>query len=233
MMNEPEIDVGGTRESLKGEDLETRVQRLEDAIAALQGDTRLANLPYGTLKDARSHLALRSLSGSYGYYLGGIIGVAHTTSDAALAADRLHAIPFYMPDVPNVVIEIGIRVTGAAAGNYRLGIYDDGGEAQLYPHKLLLDAGVVSASSTGEKGITIKQEFSRGLKWLAIVGSLVTPAIRKIATGSWGLLGTAHAGGISYNHYYKAFSYAALPDPFPAGATYGYGEIPCISLQFG
>lgn len=233
-MDGQEVDVGGTKESLEGEDLETRVQQLEEAMAVIKGDSRLADLPYGTLKQAASMLSLRSIGGTGGAYpaSGANLGTPLTTK--VYSSNNLYAVPFYMPGVPNTIVKIGIRVTAASGSLARLGIYKDKGEAKFYPHKLLVDLGTVDISGTGVKTITMRREMPRGLAWLAFVmnGSPTLSALLG-TSGVWCPLGRTEDGASIYTYILKSFSYAALPDPFPAGGTERSEEVPYIFLKFG
>ena len=221
-----------TSEHFKGEDLEARMTQLEEALALLRGDSTLRNLPYGTLKETKSHLALRSVGGALGgAYPAGVPFLQVPMSTAGIAANHLYAIPFFMPGTPNTISKIGISVT-SAAGSVRLGIYEDKGEPMLYPHKLLLDAGAVVASS-GVRSIAVEQGFPRGLVWVALIAS-ATPTLRVIhvTAASWALLGASELGDSFYSHYKVSQAFGALPNPFPAGATEQYGRIPYVFLKF-
>lgn len=219
----------------EGEDLETRVQQLEEAIATLRGDSRLANLPYGTLKQAASMLSIRSVGGALGgAYPAGILNMDVTPAGTThLTDDRVYAAPFYLSSVPNLVTKIGLKVTSGSAGNIRLGIYADKGEAKLYPHKLLLDAGTIDTVSTGVKSITVRQELPRGLVWIAMLQT-GTGGIAHFQPGSyvWTPLGWNEDGTTQYAVYYVAQAYGALPDPYPAGGT-EWDYLPYIFLKFG
>lgn len=220
-------------EHFKGEDLETRVQQLEEEMALLKGDSRLADLPYGTLKQARSIFSLRSVGGANGRYPAGAFPISYPSGAGAITANRLYAIPFYMPDVPNRVVEMGLRVTGASAGAVRLGIYADKKEDQLYPGRLLLDAGTVDTSTTGEKSITMREGLPRGLIWVALIGNSAVPAFTRYgyADPGWALLGYT-SGASPRSIYYVSQAYGALPNPFPASAS-EYGIFTYVYLKFG
>jgi hypothetical protein len=155
-------------------------------------------------------------------------GIAATT--LALPSARLYAIPFFCPTTFKMG-QIDINVTTLSAGNARLGIYEDNGKCA--PGKLLLDAGEVATGTTGVKGITITKILRGGkLYWLALVCA-ATPTIRALAVGSnlsifFGLdstLGTAWG-----TYYYRAFTYAALPDPWGT-PTIATGIMPAIFMR--
>jgi len=226
-----------TSEHFKGEDLETRVKQLEASLAQLKGDSRLSNLPYGTLKQAASMFSVRRTGR---YYFGGIAGSTISYSgggigNAIMSAGYLYAVPFYMPGVPNRVSKIGVyAASGAAGANVRLGIYDDiGGPNPVKPHKLLLDAGEADVSAGGNKLLDVMQDFPRGLKWLACISNNSTPLYRVITEGSWAILGdTTMVGSSLGNRWAYNQGYGELPDPFHAGAAISYGNIHIIGVMF-
>jgi hypothetical protein len=219
------MDRGGHRSE---SDLEERISRLEASQAK----------PYGPDKSSKSIFSLRSIGGFYGgAYPAGILHSGEIASvSATFTLNSLLCLPFYMPDVPNIVTKIGLNVTFAVADKgYRLGIYEDKGEAKLYPHKLIVDAGVVSAATTGVKSITIKRGLKRGLYWLAIIGNSSSVQIAAFPLGgsSWAVLGHSEDGTIPYVGIVVNQAYGALPDPYPTGGIeYALG-IPYIFLTFG
>lgn len=215
-------------EHFQGEDLETRVRQLEEKIASLRGDSSLRNLPYGTLKEARSIFTVRT---SGGVYPVGLLCQNVALGTVAPGASSLKAIPFWLPGVPNLITKIGLNVTIASAGNIRLGIYTDKGEPTLYPYKLLIDAGVVNVGATGVKSITVKQSLPRGLYWLAMIGDS-TPTLAAFASYGWTPLGYSEAG-VANTYLVKVEAYGALPNLFPAGATAATAALPYVFLVFG
>ena len=163
--------------------------------------------------DAHTRNALEKLkTGRYHTFLGG-----YSDTDN-LTADRLTSVPIVVPR--NMTIDrIAVDVTAQAGQKIRLGIYNDG--TNLYPGTLLLDAGEITLSGTGVNAITIDQALTKGVYWLAIISD-GTPTVR-----SWNpfrgeptVLGRDTA---SFNYRvanaYKADSYGALPDPFPASGS--------------
>jgi hypothetical protein len=210
--------------------LEERIARLEAAQAK----------PYGPDKSSKSLFSLRTTGGTYGgAYPAGVLHSGITPISAAFTSGYLLCLPFYMPDVPNIVVKIGINVTVPYAGkSFRLGIYKDKGEPRLFPHKLVVDAGEVSAATTGVKSITIRRGLPRGLYWVALLGNdATTVRIATFATGdsSWAVLGHNETGDACYVGVGVYQAYGALPDPFPTGgAEYaGTTGFPYIFLTFG
>lgn len=230
-----EIDVGGTNEHLKGADLETRMQQLEDEVAVLRGDSTLRNLPYGTLKEAKSAFTIRTRGApTYGAYPAGGLSLDTALGASSFSANYLRAYPFYMPGVPNTIVKIGIYVTAGVVGNVRVGVYADKGEGILYPGKLVLTADAFDVTDVGAKGFTMKLSLPRGLYWVVMLGS-VAPTLRAYAYGAgcWAIFGLNEAGTARGNRLEVYFAYAAFPDYFPAGASVNSGVVPYIFLKFG
>lgn len=165
-----------------------------------------------------------SLLGKHGYlYLqdlrtGEYIPVVGPATTGALSgwANTLRAFPLYVPRAVTLD-QIAAEVTTAVASSeMRLGIYNKG--VNLYPGSLLLDAGAVATTSTEIKAISIGQALSPGLYWVVAVASAAI-SLRGMGSfvGPMGLLstnlGTPNCG------WTVAFTYAALPDPFPAAAA--------------
>ncbi len=138
-----------------------------------------------------------------------------TDDTTSLTTDKLYA--YHLTIARALTIDrLGLYVSVAAAGNARLGIYNDNGN--VYPGSLLLDAGAVDISTTGIKEAIINQALTKGLYWLAIICS-VAPTVYKGAM-AFSPLGRSNTTlKAIYSHYYKsAVGYGALPDLFPAGA---------------
>lgn len=211
----------------EGEDLETRVRQLEEEIVSLRSDSSLRNLPYGTLKEAKSIFTVRTDGGVYPV---GMLCQNVALGTVAPGANSLKAIPFWLPGVPNLITKIGLKVTTLSAGAIRLGIYADKGEPTLYPHRLVLDAGTVNVGATGVKSGTLRQSLPRGLYWLAMIGNS-TPTISAFASYGWVPLGYSEAG-VANTYLAKAETYGALPNPFPAGATAATAALPYVFLVF-
>ena len=152
-----------------------------------------------------------------GNYYCSLLSIGYAGTSAAITADKLYAIPFPVPRAMTWD-RISIYVFTLDAGkSLRMGIYNDNGS--LYPGTLLQDAGEVDVGTTGMKEITIDQSLSKGLYWLAFVSD-GTPQFRR----SYDFLNLLGSTGPQSTRamYYRSFTYAALPDPFGAGATEGY-----------
>ena len=150
----------------------------------------------------------------------------------AITANELYGVPLVV--ARNITVDrIAFEVTGAGAGGTtaRMGIYNNG--TNLYPGTLLLDAGTVSVASTGIKAITIAQALPKGIYFLALVSD-GTPTIRAVnQSGSTNrLLGILGTGFNMVNQPWRvAFVYAALPDPFTAGAAVPVSHIPRLVVR--
>ena len=74
---------------------------------------------------------------------------------------------------------------------------------------MLLDAGEMSVATTGVKTITINQQLTKGIYWLAVVSDGAPTLLGK------SVLTPVHnlSGGDPMPGWARAFTYAALPDP--------------------
>ncbi len=156
---------------------------------------------------------------------------AGTNTTIALTANTLNAVAFITP-VARTITRMAIQVTTLSAGNARLGIYIDDGS--VYPESLLLDAGTVDTGSTGIKEITGLNTslLANTLYWFVLVTN-ATPTISAVTAGTaWQPLGyTSTALNVVGAGYWQvSFSYAALPNPFPSGATTTANHLPKIAV---
>lgn len=103
------------------------------------------------------------------YY--GVYGVSSSGTEA-VTSGQLYGQVFVVGG-EETFTRIGIEVTTGAAGNARLGIYNF---ADGVPTTLVLDAGTVSTSSTGEQEITISETLSAGVYALCAIFD-ATPSI--------------------------------------------------------
>lgn len=153
----------------------------------------------------------------------------NSTSSSAgsvfLAANILRAQPFPVPRL-TAFDRISIDVSAPSVGSsVRLGIYNDNGSG--FPGSLVLDAGTVSSASIGTKEITIAQTLDAGMYWLGYVSNGAPLITARPFTGTYSPLGAGSpAGAIEFNIYTVAFVFAALPTPFPVGATPTTSNIP-------
>ena len=159
------------------------------------------------------------------HYYCGIYGYP---SNVALVANTLYGMPFIVArDI--TVDRIAMEVQGAAGGgNVRLGIYNEG--TNLYPGTLLVDAGTIDATSATLQPITIDEELTKGLYWLAFVSDN-TPTMRA-RVDVWSILGFDDSSWANCAMgWTAAFSYAALPTPFTTGGSAKTGTIPLIGVR--
>jgi hypothetical protein len=148
-------------------------------------------------------------------------GVANATpkTTGAPTANRLRALPL-VPDRDCTLEGIACNVTTLLSGNIRLGVYEDNGN--LYPGALLYGSGTVSSNSTGVKSFTgLSVDLKGGELYWAAYASSAAATIRALAVaGCWAILGTDSALGVAPGvGWDAAFTFAALPNPYPSGAS--------------
>jgi hypothetical protein len=155
-----------------------------------------------------------------------------TGANYLMTADTVYAVPFIIGET-DTADRIGIDIITASGSNAMLGIYNSTGGV---PDDLLLQAGEIATSGTGDQTITISQSLTPGMYFLAIVAD-GTPRVNAISKlnalwnyGFSGLSGAASGGPltlISGAHSYDS----GLPDPFPTIAATN-DSTPRVSLRF-
>ena len=153
-----------------------------------------------------------------GKYISSLYRAQFDFVEVLAEANYLKAVPFPVPR-PITLDRIAIYVTtaGGAGAEMRLGIYNDG--VNLYPAGLLLDAGTIDATTTGIKAIIINQALAKGMYWLAYVCNDATAKIPMVYyhTSPLGYSDPRYSAG----NVHIAYTYGALPNPFPSSATEG------------
>lgn len=152
----------------------------------------------------------------------------------AIVANTLYAVPFVAPRRGGSVTHVLTEVTTGVAGSARVGIYDSRGDDDVYPDKLIQEAGaVVSTTAVAVKASQVQQvDLDPGeLYWLALVSD-VAPTWRARSPAG-GVMGVSVGATLALrNGLSIAFAYAALPTQFPASATAISGDIPLLALRF-
>lgn len=164
-----------------------------------------------------------------------------SVSTAAPTVDRLYLEPF-LSGSGGTLDRIGIHHTSlaAAGGVVRVGIYETTSATDPTPGALRLDAGALATdASSGIKAATINHELEADkLYWLAAVFGVAVPGSVRTFGGNtnlvmWNIIGHDNQLGFTnFDHLYKAFPYAALPNPVGAGLTRGSGNHPVIAVRF-
>jgi hypothetical protein len=171
------------------------------------------------------------------WYVGGMV-VSKLITTGAPSANNLRAIPFVSPHRGGTLDRLAIQITSGVAGNFRLGLYQNVepmGSENLYPGKLLADSGSISTSGTGVQSYTLSQALQPvSLYWLVLLNS-AAPTINCLPVDAVSfMLGVNSGLGLAMNWgLLLSFAYAALPDPFSAGAVdQTTTPIPAIGYRF-
>jgi hypothetical protein len=143
----------------------------------------------------------------------------------SIAKSTMHALPFLVPTDTTYDRIAVICTSPQASTTYRLGIYAD---SNGYPGSLILDAGTVATTTSGERSITISQALTAGQYWLAGVaqGTGTNPGVSG-QTVNWLFhtsqtltnLNSVGSGGAGLVYQLGSIS-ASLPSPFTAGAIW-------------
>jgi hypothetical protein len=120
---------------------------------------------------------------------------------------------------------IGVYVSTAVnPSECRMGLYTDSG---IYPSNLIVDGGTTLTSTTGTKTVTISQQLTPALYWMAITCNSAVSLGTFGGASCYAPVGFASLSTAPTGMQQATFSYAALPDPFPS-AYAGYS--PCMTL---
>lgn len=188
------------------------------------GDSILYDAASGDWRPTSVAAELASLLFSYriaGRYYGSHLGPANLTT-GSFSADYVRALPFIVSRKTSFD-RIGLGITaGSSAGRYmRLGIYRNKSGNYAYPGDLVLDSGAIEVTSNTFFEVNIDEELTPGLYWLAFTNSytFTIRAITGVSGGGYPIVG-ATDGATQYAAYLTlSRAYAALPDPFTAGAS--------------
>jgi len=141
---------------------------------------------------------------------------------AASPANLLAAWP-YNTGLGGTIVNILTVITGAAAGNFILGIYSNVIPTQFYPNTLLFTTGSQSSAVAGVKTFAANLLVAaNALIWLAFIDDAVAASYTTMGGSSNQMLGHAVANppGTGFNHYEVTPAGGfVMPNPFPAGAT--------------
>ncbi len=158
-----------------------------------------------------------------------------TLNGATLTRNVLRFVPFVISNSTTVDrIGIEVVVSGSAASNARLGIYDVSGGT--IPNNLIEDSGTVDISLAGVKSININRTLNAGLYYLVMVhNSAVAPQFRIIAAGQGNnILGSPSTLGTGIGNLITAsYAYAVLPNNCSGlTLTVATTSAPAIYLRF-
>ncbi len=183
--------------------------------AAGEDSTKIATTAYADRVGLNSPVIGPASGGATSFYHTTIIGGANSTGTPV--SGTIFFIPFQSCDT--TWTRIGMNVTTlAVAKTIRLGIYEmdptTGG-----PGDLVLDAGTISTTTTGEKEITISQALERRMYWLAYIGDSngIVLSVNG-TTANWAPMGLTTGGGsaaeiTSLDKSSSSGEHTALSDP--------------------
>lgn len=151
-------------------------------------------------------------------------------SATGFAANTLYLIPFVVPEAGQYD-RIGIRQTGAGAGNYRFGVYGpfEGTFAGL---PRLLDSGNVASVAASDVLATIALQLEAGWYLLAAVWDNTINKRSFASTGFIAELGLTILNGTAMNAYAtEALAFGALPATLTAPTLITTAVLPWIALR--
>jgi hypothetical protein len=191
--------------------------------------------PLGQVQPAQVGSPLRATAAQeYGPAASAVNGLAVANSTNPVL-DVLYAQPFTVPTRGGTVRKLTVGTAGAGS-TFRFGIYKNvANPNDPYPGKLLFDTGSV-VSVVGDNQIVCNVPLDNPLHgiwavYLASVSLINYQVV--IAAQCTPALGIAENATTAMNRTIeKAFTYAALPDPFPSGGTWNTA-ITSLVFKFG
>lgn len=159
------------------------------------------------------------------------LGQVFGPGGGVITANRLYLAPLLVPTA-KTVDRIGIWVAAAvASSNVRLGIY--GAFNAAGTANLILDAGTIDSSTTGNKELTISQALPAGFVYLAAISNGAANVLTASGWNAANLHGQTLLTGTDKTCYWLkdgTGGYSALPSTFTvSGATsFATGPIPMV-----
>jgi len=177
----------------------------------------------------------QTVGGTFGnrWYAASELGQTSTT--AVFTQNFLYAVPFLSGN--NTAIDgLGYNNDDITASNVRIGIYDTLSITDLYPNALIGASAVIpTGSAAGFKSDTalIVNLNPDSFYWAAMVCSVTLNQMRSMPiVNSYNFLGRPQPpAGTMSSHIRVAFTYAALPATFPAGAAQQGGVVSPLIFQ--
>lgn len=152
----------------------------------------------------------------------------HNTITQQLSANNVYYFPMW------VATRIGIsgiaaRVTTAATGTCRLGVYDNNNGI---PNKLILDAGTIDTSSTGAKEITLSTTFlNPGWYWMALFAGINATFDSTNGFISTGLIGNTSVSVTQVTGLRATLTYAAFPTTATLASLLYSSSVPLLWIK--
>lgn len=156
------------------------------------------------------------------------------TGTQAFLANWIYAFPYAVTKTHSYD-RIGVNVTAGygPAKKMRLGVYANAAGDYAYPGDLIVDGGELTVNSSADFISNISITLDPGLYWVSFLGDEAYTMRSVQATGQYYVLGiTTPLTNAGSPYFYKSQAYGALPDPFPASASFGAaGNIPILALR--
>jgi hypothetical protein len=154
-------------------------------------------------------------------------------SNNTFSINNIYLFPIYIPN-PCTLSQMSVMVNGAVAlSSIEMGLYSNNNGL---PDALILDAGNVASTTTGQKNITgLTQALTPGWYWVAwwsnggvTCSGFAANALSAVVNQGFPAITN---GSIPYNHYDKALTFSAnnLPSNITS-PTASTGVIPAVAL---
>lgn len=170
------------------------------------------------------------------WYPAGAIATGSFVNQTLSAIDVLYALPLIFSRT-GVIDQIGVRVAvvGGAGSKFRIGLYEAKNVTNIYPGRLVVASGEFDGTVLGVKTFACSVKQTQGLLlWAAIVAGTVSPQFpcTNTITPVFGMGISSSLNTVNDSMVSVAFPYAALPDPFPAGAARANVSKPLVSVHY-
>jgi hypothetical protein len=165
------------------------------------------------------------------WYNNGLFPPANANFTNQLA---IRYVPFFI-DADITITRIGINVNtiAPASSTCRVGVYNNDAST-CQPSTRIVDAGTMALDSTGAKSITgLSVALTKGLYWLAYVGSANSGTISGIGTNAvLDVKGQANIGAVGFAGFNQTFTYGALPSSAGTLTEVNSGGTICIFYYY-
>jgi hypothetical protein len=160
----------------------------------------------------------------------------HDISGVSFVLNRLYAIPFNSGNIATIT-GIGLFKQDAVNSNYRIGIYNNIANNDLYPSSLVGQVELTPGASSGFKSTVASLSLTANTLYWIVGCASSTSSLGGCGIGNtdFGQFAGYDPSDISLRPagYVRAvFTYASLPDPFPAGGIIPLGIVDASMYTF-
>lgn len=151
---------------------------------------------------------------------GSFVAVAWSNSGTLISNGTVRYTPFvFAVDIPMTSMVINVAAAASDVGaSCRLGIYTS---VAGIPSSLVIDAGTVDITTTGQKTLVVSQTLFAGAYWVAAAFQTPTTAGTNPTLTSWGLTWSTVVQAVGSQQQKVPFS-TGVSGAFPSTASFTY-----------